>query len=197
MNGHPQLATAPSAQPISTAQAKAHLRVDFADDDTYIDDLIAVATASLENETNRKFITQTWDLYIDRMPSTLSVWLPFGKLQSIWSVKYTDSADAQTTIATSVYDVVTWEDPGRIVLGFNQQWPTATLRPAGGFVVRFVCGYGDAGTDVPAPLLQAMKLTIGHLYENRESVIVGQGVTVAELPRAVKALAFPYWIGDI
>jgi len=194
-HGHPVLATAPASVAVSTSDAKTHLRVGFSDDDTYIAALVSVATAALENETNRKFITQTWDWYQDRF-SGASIRLPFGSLQSVTSVKYTESDDTESTVATTVYDVVTWEDPGRVTLAYNQQWPTATLRAAGGVVTRFVCGYGDA-EDIPAPLIQALKLTIGHLYENRESVVVGQGLTAIELPQAAKALAFPYRIMSV
>ena len=193
MQGHYKLVTPPAAKPISTADAKAHLRVDFSEDDAYVALLIDVATTSLENETNRKLITQTWDKYQDRFWGS-SITLPFGSLQSVTSLKYVDNADAEFTVSANVYDVVTWEDPGRIVLGDGETWPSSTLRPAGGVIVRFICGYGDDATDIPAPLIQAMKLTIGHLYENRESVVVGQGVSVAELPQAAKHLAWPYRI---
>jgi uncharacterized phiE125 gp8 family phage protein len=52
----------------------------------------------------------------------------------------------------------------------------------------------DAGTGthfvgvVPGKALQAMKLLIGHWYENRESVAVEQGVTVVKVPMAVESL---------
>jgi uncharacterized phiE125 gp8 family phage protein len=193
MTGYPKLVTGPAVEPMTTAEAKTHLRVDFSDDDAYIDTLIVAARVALENETNRKLITQTWDLYMDRVPSSLFA-IPFGSLQSVSSIKYVDSDAAETVVSSSVYDVVTWEDPGRVVLAYSQTWPAVTLRTAGGFIVRFVCGYGDASTDIPEPLIQAMKLTIGHLYENREQVVVGQGVTVAELPAAATALAWPYRI---
>lgn len=192
MNGHYKLVTAPVNAAMSVADAKAHVRVDFNDDDDYIDGLISVATKAIENETARKFITQTWDLYLDAFPASGSIRLPFGSLQSVSSLKYTDSANAESTVATTVYDVVTWEDPGRITLAYSQTWPVPTLRAAGGVVVRFVCGYGDAASDIPEPLVQAMKLTIGHLYENREEVMIGQGITSIELPRAVQSLISPY-----
>lgn len=193
MTGHYQLVSAPGAVAVSTADAKAHLRVGFSTDDDYIAALVSTGTTIIEAETNRKFITQTWDLYQDAF-SGASIRLPFGSLQSVSSVKYTDSDDAETTVATSVYDVVTWEDPGRITLGYGQSWPSVTLRPAGGVVVRFICGYGDAASDIPAPLVQAIKLTVGHLYENREEVMIGQGIVAIELPRAVERLISPYRI---
>lgn len=188
------LASAPAAEPISTADAKEHLRVTVSDDDSYIDDLVIAARKNLEGILDRKLITQTWDLYLDRWPAGDSIVLPFGSLQSVTSVKFYDRDDTEYTLSSSVYRVATWEVNGRVVLKDAQNWPSTTLRNVGGVVVRFVCGYGDAGSDVPEPLIHAMKLTIGHYYENRESVIIAQGLTPVEVPDAAKALAYPYRI---
>lgn len=193
MIGHAVLVTAPAAEPFQLTEAKAHLRVDFTDDDDYIDSLIVAARRQVENETKRALATQTWDYYLNGFPACDSVPLPFGQLQSVSSLKYTDYLDSETTVATSVYQAVTWEDPGRIVLKYGQSWPTATLRTAGGVVVRFVCGYG-APSSIPADLLHSMKLRIAHWYDNREEIVVGQGVVVNEVPNSAKALAWPYRI---
>ncbi|MDD5226814.1 MAG: head-tail connector protein, partial [Candidatus Omnitrophica bacterium] len=39
--------------------------------------------------------------------------------------------------------------------------------------IRFVCGYGAAGTSVPKKILSAVKMIIADLYENREAQAVG------------------------
>ena len=57
-----------------------------------------------------------------------------------------------------------------------------------GVVVRFVCGYGSLGTDVPMAIRQAMLLIIGHLYEHREASSSG----VHLLPMGVEALLATY-----
>ena len=196
--GHSVLVTAPAVVAISTDDAKDHLRVTHSDEDSYIDLITAAALGWCENFTNSRMITQTWDLFHDAFPGVSGIRLPGGRLQSVTSVKYTASDDSQTTVATSVYDVATWERPGRIVLSYGQCWPTATLRTTGGVEVQYVVGYGDAATDIPEPLIQAMKLTIGHLYNNRESIVVDRGsVQVIEVPDSAKALAWPYRIVNI
>lgn len=48
---------------------------------------------------------------------------------------------------------------------------------------------------IPQPLISAMLLTIGHGYENRESVNVGSSVT--EMPLAVRSLIAPYRLSMI
>lgn len=47
-----------------------------------------------------------------------------------------------------------------------------------------------ANLGIPDPILSAMKLLIGHLYENREAVNVGNTVNV--MPMAVESLLWPY-----
>lgn len=194
MIGHPVLVTAPLVEPLELSDVKSHLRVDFTTDDDYINALIPVARRQVEAETRRKLITQTWDYYLDGFPFADHIRLPFGSLQSATSLKYVDSTDAETTVATTVYDTVTWEDPGKIILAYNKTWPSPTLRTAGGVIIRFVCGYGATGSSVPDELLHSMKLRIGHWYENREEVAIGQGIVQLEVPNSAKALAWPYRI---
>ena len=171
------LITAPVNKPITTAEAKTHLRVTSSDDDTYIGTLIDAALEYVENVTRRKLITQTWDVFYDDWPDEDYLELPYGQLQSVGYVKYIDSDGAETTWSTDYYSVDTDSDPGRIVLGYGESWPTATLTTKNPIVVRFVCGYGDNGSDVPASIKHAMKFIISDMYEVRETRIIGQSVS--------------------
>lgn len=189
--------SAPAAEPVSTADAKTHLRVTHSDEDAFIAAISAAAREWVEVATQRKLITQTHDLFIDGFPSG-DIVLPFGQCQSVTSVKYTDIDDAESTFDSASYDVATWKEPARIVLKHGYQWPTANLRPAGGVAVRFVCGYGTSGVNVPVGLIHAIKLMIGHFYNNRESIVVDRGsVQVIEVPDSAKALAWPYRITSL
>ena len=102
------LVTAPGTEPLTTAEAKAHLRVTGSDDDTPIDDIVAAAREFIEGETNRALITQTWDLFLDEFPGTDEIVLPWPPLGSVTTVKYTPDADSSTTTyASSKYIVDT------------------------------------------------------------------------------------------
>ncbi|MFH2075423.1 MAG: phage head-tail connector protein, partial [Pseudomonadota bacterium] len=68
--------------------------------------------------------------------------LPFGALQSVTHVKYTDTDGTQTTRSTDEYNVDTDSDPGRIQLDYGYSWPSASLHPKNPIEVQFVCGYG-------------------------------------------------------
>lgn len=58
----------PVEEPVSLAEAKLHLRVDFTDDDALITSLIAAARMAAENICRRAFVTQKWELTLDGFP---------------------------------------------------------------------------------------------------------------------------------
>lgn len=186
-----KLITAPSAEPVLLADAKLHLRIEtaYTADDTYITALLTAAREYVEAITNRKLITQTWKAYLADWPDGDAIQLPFGKLQSVTSVVYIDSDGTSNTFSTDDYTVESDTEPGRVVLNYMESWPSATLRPSNPIQIQYICGYGLSGSTVPAPILQAIKLMISDMYEQREPFIVGRSYTPT---RAVDALLSPY-----
>ena len=117
------LITAPAAEPISTAIAKAHLRVDFSTDDTLIDSLVVAAREYVEQVTGRALITQTWELLDDRFKGR-AIHLPNAPLQSVTSVKYIDTGGTEQTFSSGSYTVYTYSsNPGEVGLNFDEEWP--------------------------------------------------------------------------
>ncbi len=58
-----KLKTAPAVEPISTSEAKLHLKLDSdTTDDTLIAALITAAREIIENMTGRALINQTWEM---------------------------------------------------------------------------------------------------------------------------------------
>ena len=204
------LSTAPSTEPISTTEAKSHLRVDVSDDDTLIGTIVTSARRACEAHTNRALITQTWTMFMDFFPfggADATLWegvreapetilggqaryieIPKSPLASITSIKTYDDDNAASTFASSNYFVDVATEPGRVALRSGQSWPTPT-RVINGVEVIFVAGYGTSGSKVPDDLLRGMYLLIGHLYENREHVVVG--TIVADLPFSVQSFWDP------
>lgn len=180
------LVTAPTVEPLSTAEAKAHLRVTGADEDTLIDGLIKAAREQAEAITKRALITQTWDLKLDCLSSEIEI--PKPRLQSVASVKYIDADGVEQTESASTYTVDTASEPGRVYLAYNQTWPTPRVIPHA-VTIRFVAGYGNMGSDVPGSILAAMKLMIGHWFNNREE---GSPVSIATIPMGANPLLGPY-----
>lgn len=184
------LVTSPTAEPLTLAEMRAHLRVDVTDDDAIIATLLATAREWVEGETKLKLVTQTWDFTWDRgWPLDLMLRLPVAPVSSVTSVKYVDESGATQTLSAALYTAVLDREHPRIVPAYGAEWPTVRDVP-NAVTVRAVCGYGDANSDVPQPLRQAIKLLVGHWHENREAANIGNIVT--PLPFAVEALISPY-----
>ena len=179
-----KLITAPTVEPVTLTEVKAHLRVDSTDDDTLITSLIQAAREYAEGYQNRALITQTWEMVLDNWPNGGYIEIPLPPLQSITDIKYKDADGAETTWAATNYIVDPDSYLGRVILADGGSWPTNELYPAAGIRVKFVAGYGLAAS-VPQTIKQAMLLLIGHWYESREGV---SDRNMTEIPFAVKAL---------
>lgn len=185
------LKTGPAVEPVTLAEAKLHLRVepDQTDEDTLIGDLIVAARQHIELVTGRAFVTQTWQYVLDAFPSD-EIRLPRPPLQSVTSVKYKLEDGTDETLDSGQYVVDITAEPGLIVTAPGYDWPTDTLYPSGAVTVEYKAGYGDAASDVPTGIKQGLLLLLGHWYENRETVVVGQ--TGNSVPFAADALLWPY-----
>ena len=144
--------------------------------DDLLTDLIQTARISVENDTRRALITQVWDYFPKDWPEGDRLKIPFGNLKTVSSVKHKDTAGTETTMTENIdYIVETNGDQcGFLVLPYGCTWPTVTLYPSKPISIRFTCGYGDTGADVPSPAKTAMKMLISKLFENRGEDVVGQ-----------------------
>jgi uncharacterized phiE125 gp8 family phage protein len=115
--------------------------------------------------------------------------LPKPPLQSIEEVVYIDSNGVEQTLAASAYKVDALTDPGRIAPAYGEVWPTTRAEP-NAVRIRFVAGFGDSSSAVPAPIKQAILLLVGHLFENREAV--QSAGDFYRLPLGAEALLSPY-----
>jgi uncharacterized phiE125 gp8 family phage protein len=158
-----RLITAPTVEPVSLATAKAFLRVDGADEDALIHALIKAAREKGEELSRRAFITQTWEMIIDGWSRDYQLKLYRPPLQSVTSVKYIDADGAEHTWSDYVVD--TRSEPG-VVLFYS--YPSDSLVKSGAITIRFVAGYGDAETNVPERIKQAILSLVAYWYENRE-----------------------------
>ena len=181
------LVTAPASEPVTTAEAKAHLRVDVSDDDTLIDGLVASAREEFEEINGRSLFSTTWRARLHGWPSDGRIALPRPPLQSVSSVQYTDEDGNTSTFASSNYYVVTDATPGYLALNADADWPSATLRSHGAIEVQFVAGWDDVA-DIPQRYKQAILMLLGHWYENRETVQTS-GAMPKEMPLAFLHLA--------
>lgn len=181
--------TDPISELTSLIEAKNHLRVSINTDDTLISDLIVVARERAEDFTRRALITQEWEYWLDDWPSNGIIELPYPPLQSVTDIKYYDTTGTEYTLAATEYIVDETALPGRVMLGYQKVWPTTILRPTKSIKITFWAGYLPA--TAPRAIVQAVLQMIGHFYENRESVVVGNWVAI-EIPVTAERLLWPY-----
>ena len=173
----------------TTAEAKDFLKVDTTADDTLIDNLIKAATQSCEEYTNQYFMDTLVTQYSDN-------WLEVYRLykspvSTLTHIKYYDSTDTLQTLTASNYILDNVSKPARIGLAVDGELPTLADR-INAVEVKYTVGYGTASPDVPDGIKQAVLLTIGNWYQNRQTVITGR--TATELPLSSQYLLNQYKI---
>lgn len=184
--------TPPAVEPVDLVTAKTHLRVDITDDDTLISGLITAARERIEDWLERALIQQTIVYVRDRWPQGNEITLPGGKVLSVVSVTYKDTAGVDHTFTDILPD--TESVPGRIVLAYGKSWPGDSLYPLNPIRIEYTAGYGAAAADVPQKIKQAILLWVGHLYEHREETTADK---LERLPFGVTALIERervYWV---
>jgi len=191
MGWHWKLKTDATAEPITTAQAKAHCNITTSDDDTYIGILIKAARQKVESDSGRAFINQSWYMYLDRFPSSSNtpLYLPMSPMATITAITYTDTDGDSATWSSSYYDADPYHEPGRVMPAYGYTYPADAKDKPSCVRVEYVVGYGaniGAAALLPATMTQALYLLISHWYENREPVIVG--TIVANTPIAYESL---------
>jgi len=165
-----KLSIPPATEPITLTEAKAHLRIDHTDDDTYITSLIKAARSSAEAYTQTSFFTQTW---IKSIPFFMDIIaLPRGEVKSITSVKFFDQDNAQQTVDNADY-FLTSPSVVSQVQAIESGWPSSIFARLDSVQITYVTGNDDVA-DIPSDIKQAILMSLGHLYENRQDVIISR-----------------------
>ena len=173
--------TAPSEEPITLDEAKDHLRVVESAEDDLIEGFIAAARELAEEQAWRTFVTTVYDGFLEGWPKDGAIELARPPIQSVASVKYTDSDGVEQTFSAASWQLVAAGGFGRVMLRYGESWPTATLQTGLPIVVRYTAGYGAAAA-LPERVKSLLKLLVGALYEHREAVVMQSGAAVAEMP---------------
>ena len=181
-NGYTRVDT--GSEPVTTAEAKAHLRVDISDDDALIDRAIAAAREYVEGYLERAVKSATITAKYDEL-GTLE--LPINGALAITSVAYLDSDGGSQTAASSLYLLDNFSVPNAIHLKANQSWP-ATYTQKNAVTVTYTAGYSGSPPGWPSRVQNAILLLVGDMYENREAQIIGVSASTNE---AVMRLLYP------
>lgn len=178
----------PQSEPVSVEEVQEYLRTD--ESETVLQALILAAREHAENFTRRVFVTQMWDLMLDRFPGGSDpITVPLPPLQSVERITYRNEAGEELEMDPTTYIVFSQMEPGRIL--------PVDVWPAGKHVtIRFVAGYGEPA-DVPQAIKQAIMLLVGHFHEVRADrlstdSIVGVGSLQWGGQSVAEMLLWPY-----
>lgn len=199
LRGEYKVTTPPASEPITLAEAKAHLRVDFTDEDTLISAIIAAARDFVEMRCNRALLTQDVTMVLPCWPATLrgnplgSFKLFRSPLQRLTSISYYDT-DGELVEDyyhheddTTKFTINTIAEPPTVTPKKDITLPETYDRPDAITIV-FRAGW-TLGSLVPPAIRQAMLLLIGEMYERRENF-------VKQLPDAVDMLLAPWTVRE-
>lgn len=161
--------TPPVGEPLSVAEAKQHLRVDFDDDDSLIADNIAEARERVEHHCSIGILPQQYTFGIDRFPyggytdgapsrsdydqlgnltwqgqiyhnRSSTILLPVGPLISVDSITYVDLNGVQQTLDPSVYQVDLLADQPRLLPAPGKYWPSTQFQE-NAVLIKFTVGF--------------------------------------------------------
>lgn len=181
-------ATKPAGYPVSLEEIKDHLKISYTEEDYLLTIFIGAATEYAESITRRALMSRSFDYYLDEFPEHCCIELPMPALQSVTSIKYYDTSNVLQTLSSSKYQVDIKNEPGRIVLTEGEIWPSTKTRKPNAVEIRYVAGYPHRG-EIPKTIKTAILLTVGHWFENRESVVVGPtGLRIKDVPLSANFL---------
>ncbi len=179
----------PAGDVVSLDDIKRHLPVDHEDDDELLRGFLAAAVGHLDGYSGilgQALVEQTWKQGFCRFSDRMR--LPLGPYLKDASVDYFDSDNVAQTLADTVFQVLADARGPFLALKPDQAWPGTCRRPDA-VSVTYKAGFGTAA-DVPAPIKQAIRMTVAAWYEHRETVRVGE--TAVEMPFGATMLIAPF-----
>ena len=153
----------PAVEPVTLAEAKAHLRLDAADEDALVLALIRAAREYLEAATGLCLIARPLRLYLDDWPETRVIGIARGPVQTIETVTVYDLAGLPVEADLAGYVLDGAARPARLALPQRPE----TARAVNGIEIDFTAGFGESGADVPDGLKRALLLHVAAMFELR------------------------------
>lgn len=179
-------------EPITLAEAKAWLNIDYDDQDEVIESIIKAARLKIEKRCGISIALKQYRMKIAGFGESIELSNP--PVVSVESVKYLDEDGVEQTIDESAYAFI--DDDYSPYLYPLEDWPTDVASRPDAVRIEFTSGIDieDSPPDeVPADLLQAMRLEIGAMFENREQeLLVPTRQELMLLANGVPQLIAPY-----
>lgn len=185
-----EIVTRSSVLAIPLGMLKLHGRTDGAEEDSLITDYIHDATAFCEGQTNRAFLTQSWQAVMLGFPSE-RIRFARPKLQSVENLVYIDTDGTEQILDSSLYTVDTDSFIGTIRPAFNTIWPQ--VQEGSNVVISYTCGYGDEPSDLPHQARAAIRYMATHYYEERQPI----GKSTSPIPLTVESLLIQIAVPEV
>ena len=161
-----------STDVLSTADAKAWMRVDTSADDSLIADLVAESIDFAEEQYGFQLIEKTVTVEYEYYGK--EVRLPLYPVQSITSIKAIDQDGTETTLTVNEDYYLTGDT---LIIDSVYGWEVPDDRVR--LKVVYVAGY----TSIPSGITLGLKKLVASNYENRQDVVEGN---VSEMPNSSK-----------
>lgn len=213
----PKVIVAPDVEPVTIAEARAHVEAQAYDDtdvdpidDAMLDGWIAAAREYCENFLGLSLATRTLEIAMDAFPTSTdgtAIDLPMGPVREIVSVfvpaetGYTsDDVDSDSAADADIFadgqvnpDLYVLDDYRRPhqLKPVAAAWPSITAA-TNAVKVRYLAGYGvdsDGGEVLPKSIRAGLLLVLGHLYANREA---STEQALSTIPLGVESLLRPH-----
>jgi uncharacterized phiE125 gp8 family phage protein len=196
------VATRPPVEPVTVAEARDHCRLvatgspESHPDDSFLERAIQAAREKAESYMQRSIIETTFEWTFDRFEDRYArLTLPRDPVLNVSQILYNDSNGDQQTF-TAFTEQLT-EAKSIIAPNWQSEWPDARGH-LGDVTIQFTAGYEpdetqsptDYRANVPASIKNAILLLVGHMYENREAVMVDSDSN--KLQFAFESLLWPY-----
>lgn len=162
-----RITTPVATEPVLLAEARLQVKLTASDsttEDTLIISWITAAREVAEQYTGRALAPQTIEQALDCFPDYENdiIELDMPPVVSVTSVKYTDTAGVEQTLAASKYALSLYGDSRRLAPTFGNYWPSTQDIPDAVRIVA-VCGY----TTAPKAVKAAILLMVAWLNEHR------------------------------
>ncbi|OLP54920.1 hypothetical protein BJF92_14070 [Rhizobium rhizosphaerae] len=178
--------TPPGSEPLTLAEAKAHLRLETADEDALVTALIRTVRQHLERETGLALITRSLRLYLDDWPDTRIISLPVGPVTAVDGVTLYDAEGHPSEIGAAGFVLDGRAYPPRLLAPVLP----SPDQPLNGIEIDLTAGFGPTGATVPDGLKRAMLQHLALLFAFRG--VVAPQDQPAGVPLGYDRLLAPY-----
>jgi len=158
--------TEPALEPVTVDELVDFGHIDGGDEDATLAGFIKAARIASEQYMGRALIHQTITVKLDYWPAE-NIKLPMPPLVSITKVATLDEDDVETEYSSDNYFTILGSGVGRLVLKRSVVAPTNTSRDYGGYLIRYVAGYGAAAVAIPQTIIESIMLWASSIYATR------------------------------